>query len=82
MEGGSRAPAQPLWWYSVWSRWLWEPGVKMLVPPSGRKKILIFFQILRPFLAPFEIQEIEDSCMSGRNEVVLAATDAMFGWDS
>lgn len=59
-----------------------QSGVTMLVRPSGRKKILIFFQILRPFLAPFEIQEIEDRCMSRRNEVVLAATDAMFGWDS
>ena len=35
-------------------------GVKMLVRPSGRKVIRKFFQILRPFLAPFEIQEIED----------------------
>jgi len=44
--------------------------------------MLIFFRILRPFLAPFEIQEIENGCMSGCNEVVLAATDAVNDWDS
>jgi hypothetical protein len=56
--------------------------VETPVQSSAQKIILIFFQILRPFLAPFEIQEIEDNCMSRRNEVVLAATDAMVDWDS
>jgi hypothetical protein len=54
----------------------------MLVRPSGRKIIRIFFQILRPFSVPFEIQEIEDSRMSRGNVVVIDATDAMIDWDS
>jgi hypothetical protein len=61
---------------------LWEHRVETLARPDTRKTNPVFFQILRPFLAPFEIQEIEDSCMFRSNEVVLAAIDAMVDWDS